>query len=89
MTTNNNGEEFNDNEGLAIVGKHWSKCVLTLQRLMNQMNMMYYFEKIKLGFKEFKNPENQPTVVSLEKLMTRCLKVYVMIDNFMKIFKLI
>jgi len=28
-------------------------------------------------------------IISLEKLMTRCLKVYNMMDNFMKIFKLI
>jgi len=53
------------------------------------MNMMYFFEKIKLSFKEFEEPGNRPTIVHLEKIMTRCLKLYVMIDNFMKIFQLI
>ena len=51
--------------------------------------MMYFFEKIKLSFKEFEEPGNRPTIVHLEKIMTRCLKLYVMIDNFMKIFQLI
>ena len=53
------------------------------------MNMMYFFEKIKLSFKEFEQPGNRPNIVHLEKIMTRCLKLYQMIDNFMKIFKLI
>ena len=56
---------------------------------MNQMNMMYYYEKIKLSFKEFEDPEIKPTVNSLERLMSRCLKIYDLIDGFMKIFKLI
>jgi hypothetical protein len=47
---------------------------------------MYYYEKIKL---QFEKDHNDITIVVLEKLMTRCLKVYEMIDNFMKIFKLI
>ena len=50
---------------------------------------MYFFEKIKLSFKEFEEPGNRPNIVHLEKIMTRCLKLYQMIDNFMKIFKLI
>ena len=48
--------------------------------------MMYYYEKIKL---QFEKDKNDTTIVVLEKLMARCLKVYEMIDNFMKIFKLI
>ena len=50
---------------------------------------MYFFEKIKLSFKEFEQPGNTPKLVHLEKMMTRCLKLYQMIDNFMKIFDLI
>ena len=53
------------------------------------MNMMYFFEKIKLSFKEFEEPGNRPKLVHLEKIMTRCRKLYQMIDNFMKIFDLI
>jgi len=43
-----NYEEFNQDEGLAIIEKHWSKTVHTLEVLMNQMNMMYYFQKLRL-----------------------------------------
>jgi len=50
---------------------------------------MYYYEKIKLSFKEFEDPEIKPTVNSLGRLMSRCLKIYDLIDGFMKIFKLI
>lgn len=38
-----NFEEFNQNEGLAIISRHWLKTVNTLEYLMNLMNMMYYF----------------------------------------------
>lgn len=38
-----NFEEFNQNEGLAIISRHWLKTVNTLEHLMNLMNMMYYF----------------------------------------------
>ena len=49
-------EEFNENEGHAIVLKHWAKTVNTLQKLMNTMNMMYFFEKLKLQFRQFEEP---------------------------------
>ena len=39
-------EEFNSIEGVAIINKHWVKTVDTLKKLMNQMNMMYFFEKL-------------------------------------------
>ena len=35
MTTDIISEEFNRNEGTAIIEKHWSKCKFTLQKLMN------------------------------------------------------
>lgn len=38
-----NFEEFNQNEGEAIINRHWAKTVNTLEHLMNLMNMMYYF----------------------------------------------
>lgn len=43
---NPNFREFQDNEGLAIIHRHWLKCVNTLEHLMNLMNMMYYFQKL-------------------------------------------
>ena len=35
MVNKANDAEFNENEGLAIIQKHWGKTVTTLQRLMN------------------------------------------------------
>ena len=51
--------------------------------------MMYFFEKLKLQLVQFEQPGKKPSLVHLEKIMSRCLKLYLMIDNFMKIFKLI
>jgi hypothetical protein len=51
---------------------------------MNQLNMIYYWERLRFFFLE-----NEPTIDSLTKLMSRILKLYHMIDNFMKIFKMI
>ena len=56
----------------------------TLEVLMNQLNMMYYWEKIRFYFKNI-----SPSLDQLSKLMNRILKLYVLIDNFMKIFKII
>ena len=56
----------------------------TLEVLMNQMNMMYHWEKLRFYFLE-----NEPTIEALTKLMSRILKLYHMIDNFMKIFKML
>jgi len=89
MANENNNEEFNQNEGYAIIVKHWGKTVETLQTLMCNMNMMYYFERLKLKFKQFERPGVMPSLVHLGKLMRRCLKLYQMIDSFMNIFKLI
>jgi len=56
----------------------------TIEVLMNQMNMMYYWEKIRLYFRN-----HEPSLEQLSKLMNRILKLYLMIDNFMKVFKMI
>ena len=50
MDKGENNEEFDKAEGQAIVLKHWSKTMTTLQKLMTMMNMLYYFEKIKFKF---------------------------------------
>lgn len=46
--------------------------------------MMYYWEKIRLMF-----IDQDPNLIQLQKLMGRAIKCYNMIDNFIKIFKLI
>jgi hypothetical protein len=91
-----NQEEFDKEEGPAIINKHWDKTILTLQRLMLQMNLTYYFERFRLKLKLLleRSLSNQsknrlPNLHLLEKLMARCLKMYEMIDHFMKVFKLI
>ena len=53
------------------------------------MNMLYYYERLKLKYKKFEEPGNQPKINNLEKLLIRCKKLYNQIDSFMKIFKLI
>ena len=50
MLNGNNDEEFIEKEGQVILKKHTSKTLHTLEVLMNQMNMMYYWEKIRLHF---------------------------------------
>jgi len=56
---------------------------------MGTMNMMYYYEKLKAQIQKLEAPDKRPSVVHLEKLMSRCLKLHNTIDSFMKIFKLI
>ena len=56
---------------------------------MNQMNMMYYFHKLRLQLEAYEKPGKRPSLMALEKIMNRCFKLYNMIDGFMKIFKLI
>ena len=58
----------------------------TLEKLMSEMNMMYFYEKLRL---KLPDQINKVTLAHLEKLMSRCLKLHQMIDSFMNIFKLI
>lgn len=76
MDRGENNEEFDKAEGQAIIEKHWSKTMTTLQRLMSMMNMLYYFEKIKLKFKKLEEPGTRPRIDHLEKLLSRCKKLY-------------
>jgi len=61
---------------VAIIEKHWVKTIDTLRILMNQMNMMYFFEKLKIKINELTKDGNRPSLVHLEKIMSRCLKLY-------------
>ena len=76
MENQANQEEFDQNEGLAIIKKHWGKTVYTMQKLMSTMNMMYYYEKLKMQIQKLEAPGKRPGIVHLEKLMSRCLKLY-------------
>ena len=67
-----------------ILEDNFDKILVTVEILMNQLNMMYYWERLRIYFQN-----NEPTLESLAKLINRCLKLYQMIDNFMKIFKMI
>lgn len=49
----------------------------TIEVLMNQLNMMYYLEKIRLIF-----VDEEPTIAHLTKLMMRCTKLYDSINQF-------
>lgn len=89
MNKDDNLDDFDQTEGQAIIKKHWGKTIMTLQKLMCMMNMMYYYEKLKLQFSKLEAPGRRPTIYHLEKLLSRCKKLYNQIDSFMKIFKLI
>ena len=84
MVNQQNSEEFNRIEGKQILDEHFQKIMITVEILMNQLNMMYYWERLRVYFQE-----HEPSLDSLGKLINRCLKLYQMIDNFMKIFKMI
>lgn len=75
-------EEFGASEGQKIVERHREKLLNTVEVLMEQMNMMYFFERIKETFIE-------PNLDELYKLMARCLKLYQMISDFMNIFSML
>lgn len=72
----NSLEEFSANEAQKIIEENFSKTMETMEVLMNQMNMMYHWEKVKIGFIE----QESITLDDVEKLLMRCLKLYKMID---------
>lgn len=67
-----------------IIETYFKKTMHTVEVLMNQLNMMYFLEKIKLMF-----IDEEPTMSQLHKLMNRCAKLYESINCIMKAFKLI
>ena len=85
--SNMNAAELKDkyqDEQKMIAEKYYEKTMHTLEVLMNQMNMMYYWEKIRLMF-----VDQDPSLLQLQKLQGRGIKLYHLIDSFIKIFKLI
>lgn len=77
-------KKANKTEISGVIDKYFEKTMHTLEILMNQLNMMYYWEKVRLMF-----IDETPTIGQVQKLMSRCLKLYGKIDAFIKIFKLI
>jgi hypothetical protein len=84
MITKTNEQEFNETEGKEIIHVNFKKTMKTLEVLMNQVNMQCYFDRLKAFF-----GDSKPDMSQLDKLITRCLKLYLMIDNFFTIFKMI
>lgn len=66
-----NNKEMNEQEKEEVLAKYFKKTMHTVEVLMNQLNMMYYLEKIRLIF-----VDEEPSIAHLNKLMTRCLKLY-------------
>ena len=46
MVNTANNEDFGNNEGKIIINKHKDKTLHTLEILMTQLNMMFYWENI-------------------------------------------
>ena len=70
-----NEEALNDDkEGKQIIEKYYKKTMRTVEVLMNQLNMMYFLERIKLAL-----AGEEIDLDVLIKLMGRCLKLYDMI----------
>lgn len=47
------------------------------------MNLNYYYHRSKMNY------DDRPLVESLTKVMHKCIKLYMLIDTFMKIFTMI
>ena len=73
------------NDAKELQTKYFDKTMHTLEVLMNQLNMMYYWEKLRLEFADHEAID----LSILEKLMNRCVKMYNLVDSFINIFKLI
>lgn len=85
LITGENKEQIQIDTEKEINQKYLAKTMQTLQILMNQMNMMYYWEKLNLEYGDKETLD----LFALRKLQSRCLKLYKMIDQFVDIFKLI
>lgn len=83
MLTQANSKEFNANEGKDIRKKNTRKTFATLNVLCEQMNLNYYYHRSKMNYTD------RPLVESLTKVMHKCIKLYMLIDTFMKIFTMI
>ena len=80
----NHKEEFRQYEGEAFIKEHKEKTFKTLEVLMTNLNMNYFWIRIRFFF-----AKREPILEELQKLFNRCLKLYACINDMMKIFKLI
>ena len=55
------------------------------------MNVMYYFHKLHVAEQlgKYDLVRRWPSLTLLEKILNRCIKLYDMVGDFMKIYKLI
>lgn len=77
-------ENIQREEEVILVDTFYTKTMSTLEELMAQLNMMYYMDKIRLMMVDV-----ELKLGDLIKLMSRCVKLYKKMDQFVKIFKLI
>lgn len=75
LISGESGEEVTLETTKEIIEKYLKKTMQTLQVLMNQMNMMFYWEKLRLEFSD-----QEIDLFTLKKLQSRCIKLYKMID---------
>lgn len=85
LITGANKEQIQLETATEINEKYLAKTMQTLQVLMNQMNMMYFWEKLRLEYGD----QDVLDLFTLSKLQSRCVKLYKMIDQFVDVFKLI
>jgi hypothetical protein len=48
-----NDKEFKKTEGQSLIQEHWQKTLSTIEVLMRQMNMMYYYQKLGLELDKY------------------------------------
>lgn len=84
MRGNEDTAEALEEERRKLVKEHQTKTFRTIEVLMNQLNMQFYWENLKAKYAERKT-----TLEDLSKVMARSLKMYSLIDHIMKIFHLI
>lgn len=66
-----------------MVALHKDKVFKTLDVLMSNLNMAYYWQRIKIFFSD-----RDPDLEELAKLFNRCIKLYTCINELMNTFKL-
>jgi hypothetical protein len=68
-------EEMMRTEEGELVEKYFVKSIHTIEVLFNQLNMMYFWEKLRMLF-----ADTTPSLSQTVKLMVRCSKLYHLID---------
>lgn len=77
-------ENIQREEEVTLVDTFYNKTMATLEELMCQLNMMYFMDKIRLMMVDV-----ELKIEHIVKIMSRCLKLYKKMDQFIKIFQMI